>query len=303
MPEFVETEHGVCSLFKKGTVFNFQGKQYTVLEDADKPTIGKGECKTDVYFKAIDGSEIREFKISVKRGNADFLENKISHERAEEIFGEDVDNILSTSILGLKKSFEKQPLVVFDTYLRTQPKSIKLGWKFELLNKPGGDLSGKMNLTTEQTIDVYCGTNLPPEKKNAWVNGEIIKDSGVANLITVIPVDKPVTMDACLKTLVPIKQYIEEGKGQVYFACKALNYRAEKNKWDGNRPLAVFVDWSLDNGKLEGHLNFSAPLKHRGNEIGTKVQNLLDELHINKANFEDLRYKMMPDVKYYIEES
>ena len=301
MPDFVDVEQGVCALFKKGTVFNFQGKQYTVLEDADKPTVKKGECKTDVYFKASTGKEVREFKISVKKCNADFLENKISHERAEELFGKDVDQILLSSVIVLKDKFEDKDLVTFDKNGRTEAKSITLGWKFELVNKSNGKLSGKMNLTTEQKVDVYSGSNLPSEKRNAFVNGKIVKDSGVANLITILPSNEPVTLDSCLNSLVPIKQFIEDEGVDVYFACKALNYRAEKGKWDGNRPLAVFVDWSLVDGELEGHLNFSEPLLHKGDEIAENVQNLLEELHINKSNFRDLLHKMMPDVKYYIE--
>lgn len=301
MPDFVDVEQGVCALFKKGTVFNFQGKQYTVLEDADKPTVRKGECKTDVYFKASTGKEVREFKISVKKCNADFLENKISHERAEELFGKDVDQILLSSVIVLKDKFEDKDLVSFDKNGRTEAKSITLGWKFELVNKSNGKLSGKMNLTTEQKVDVYSGSNLPSEKRNAFVNGKIVKDSGVANLITILPSNEPATLDSCLNSLVPIKQFIEDEGVDVYFACKALNYRAEKGKWDGNRPLAVFVDWSLVDGELEGHLNFSEPLLHKGDEIAENVQNLLEELHINKSNFRDLSHKMMPDVKYYIE--
>lgn len=302
MPDFVDVEQNVCSLFKKNTTFTYLGKKYTVLENADKPTIGKGECKTDVYFKATANGEVREFKISVKKGNADFLENKMSHERAEEIFGKDVDNILSSSVLGLKEKFEDKDLISFDQHGHTDAKSITLGWKFELVNKPNGELSGKMNLTTDQKVDVYSGTNLPVDKRNASVNGKVVTDSGVANLIAVLP-EAPITLDFCLNSMVPIKQYIEDEGVDIYFACKALNYRAEKDKWDGNRPLAVYVDWSLVNGELEGHLNFSAPLKHKGNEIGRNLQNLLKEINVHNSNFNDLLYKMMPDVKYFIRKS
>lgn len=299
MPDFVDTEQRVCSLFKKGTVFTYDGKQFKVLENADKPTVGKGECKTDVYFKASSGKDVKEFKISVKKGNADFLENKMSYERAEEIFGEDVDEILSSSILSIKKEFENQDLVTFNPHKHTKAKCIKLGWKFELVNKANGELSGKLNLTTEQKEDVYRGTNLPPEKKDAMVNGKVVNNSGVADLITVINPDEPITIKSCLKTLVPIRQYIEDEGVDIFFACKALNFRATDHKWDGNRPLAVYVDWYLVNNKLEGKLNFSSPLLHKGDEIGNHLLGLLDELHINEVNFDELENKMMPDVNYY----
>lgn len=51
-----------------------------------------------------------------------------------------------------------------------------MGWKFELLNKPGGELSGIMDLSREQIIDVHAGTNLPDDKRNAMVNGEITQN-------------------------------------------------------------------------------------------------------------------------------
>ena len=60
---------------------------------------------------------------------------------------------------------------------------MKIGWKFELLNKHGGERSGLLVLTDEQKIDVYSGSNLNVNKKNAKVNGVEICDSGVANFI------------------------------------------------------------------------------------------------------------------------
>lgn len=82
--------------------------------------------------------------------------------------------VLSKVLRSFDKNFER---------LQTEKGSITLGWKFELLNKSGGDLSGKMLLTDEQVVDVYAGSNLSPDKKNASVCGQIIRDSGVANYI------------------------------------------------------------------------------------------------------------------------
>lgn len=94
MPDFINTEHCVEKLFPVGTTFSFEGKKYQVAL-CGKPRPARGECKTDVYIKGIasDG-EAREIKISVKQKNADFLENKMSFDRACEIFGKDASGII-----------------------------------------------------------------------------------------------------------------------------------------------------------------------------------------------------------------
>ena len=89
MTNFINSEHNVEKLFPVGTTFYFEGKEYKVSL-CGKPRPSQGECKTDVYIKGIasDG-EVRELKISVKQKNADFLENKMSVDRAYEILGKD----------------------------------------------------------------------------------------------------------------------------------------------------------------------------------------------------------------------
>lgn len=127
-----------------------------------------------------------------------------------------------------------------------------------------------------------------------YVNGQIIKNSGVANYILNID-DENLTQDTCLKMLQPIEEYAKFQT--IYFACKALNYRFDRNKWDGPRPLSVYVDWFVDNGKLDAHLAFDNPLEHNGNEVGEKLRNILNELKIKK--FDDLRGVLSPNVKCY----
>ena len=51
---------------------------------------------------------------------------------------------------------------------RTDKGAFTLGWKFELLNKSNGDFTDIITLSHEQVIDVYAGTNLPDDKKNAF---------------------------------------------------------------------------------------------------------------------------------------
>ena len=296
MPKFSDTEQKIIKIFTPGTKFTFEGKEYEVLV-CDKPRPSSGECKTDVFLLVSNSGSNREIKISIKQNNADFIENKMSYERATEIFGNDTDMILSKSLEAIKSSFESQYLVLFEKYMRTEAMTIKLGWKFELLNKPGGSLSGELILTHDQLMNVYSGTKLPDEKRNAYVNGQIVNESGVANYIMFVDQDKDYTKDYCVQHLTSINDYVSK-HNKIYFACKALNYRIVENKWDGDRPLAVFVDWNLDNGKLIGNINISEPLKHKGNEIGNKIINILKEIEIDKSNFNSLKTKLGNKVKY-----
>lgn len=107
----------------------------------------------------------KEFKISVKQNNADFLENKISLDRAIEILGSDAQSIIERSIAKIKKTFEDDYLVYFKPYKKTKALSLTMGWKFEFINKLGGKKCGIIDLTDQQKIDIYAGTNLNLDKK------------------------------------------------------------------------------------------------------------------------------------------
>lgn len=203
MPKFSQTEQAIKDLFVKGVKFKFDGIEYTVENDAVKPTITNkgGECKTDVYFVATHSNERKEFKISVKQDNANFLENKINYARAKELFGASTDEILSTSIQSILPNFEEQNLVYLSAGERTQEKVIKLGWKFELLNVGTGKLAGEINLTQDQVLDVYSGSNLPQDKKDALINGTKVPNSGVANYMMVVNQDLNLTVDYCVENM------------------------------------------------------------------------------------------------------
>ena len=186
MPDFSDTERRLIDLLKVGVKFKFDGVEYTVSKPSCKPTVAKGECKTDVYVQTKSENGNKVFKISVKQQNADFLENKMSHERAVEIFGAKADEVIMRATSSIKENFQKTPIIYFVRKGRTDAKSITLGWKFEFVNKTGGNLSASMQLTTQQIVDVYSGTSLPEDKKNAIVNGEEVIDSGIADFILVV---------------------------------------------------------------------------------------------------------------------
>ncbi|PMO60342.1 hypothetical protein BCT06_12665 [Vibrio breoganii] len=283
---FSDIERNFIDLVNKSQSFEYNGDSYDVV-GAWKPSPSQGECKTDVF---IQTKQNKDFKISIKKSNADFLENKISRERAVQIFGNNADEIISKSTKSIHNSFNTHPLISFSRNGRTEEKTIILGWKFELMNKKSGDKSGKLVLTDEQKSDVYSGVNLSEDKKHSFVNGSRINNSGVAEYILIIDrIEK--NLQHYIDNIVDIQNYAKDV--DLYFACKALNYRSLKDKWDGNRPLAVYVNWKLEGDEVVGEVVYDQPLSVKGDEVGNKVRDILNKLNINKSNFDSLkqRYK------------
>lgn len=292
-------ERKILSILSEGTPFNYKGKKYTIITSG-KPTCPSGEPKTDVYILAKSDNNSYEFKISYKKGNADFIENKMNAERAELLFGTNWERIIADSTYSVFSAFEARPLIYKKNYKHTEKGSFTLGWKFELLNKLNGELSGKMHLNKQQVIDVYAGTNIPEEKQNAFVNGKIIESSGIANFILLG--DNYNNADEIFKNITPIELYVDEHP-EVYFACKALNYRSNRadheKKWDGDRPLSVFVNWSACNGKLVSELVFDSPLSIKGDLVGKKLMYALNQLGIHNDN--DISHQNVLDYSTVIE--
>lgn len=279
--EFGEAERNIKNLLHSGEEFEYENEKYTVIF-SDKPTCHKGEPKTDIYVLAKDSKgKNKEFKISFKKKNADFIENKTNAERAELLFGKDWSLIIQKSLNSIHNAFENKKLIYKIKEGKTEEGAITLGWKFELMNKPSGKLSGKMELSKDQVLDVYAGTNLPEDKKNAIVNGQVIENSGVANFM--LMEDNIRSVQAIFDNIYTIDEYVAEHP-IVYFACKALNYRSKKSKWDGNRPLAVYVDWKIRDGKLFHQINYDHPLITKGNEVAKNLIDALDSLGIQNTD-------------------
>ena len=283
MPKtFGDAERHILSLFKVGATFTYKDTDFSVIKSG-KPTCSKGEPKTDIYIAAKDfKNNIAEFKISFKKQNADFLENKTNAERAEQLLGANWDSIISNATTALRDEFLSRMLIYKEKLGRTDKGAITLGWKFELLNVESGQLSGNMQLTRDQIIDVYAGTNLTGDKRDAIVNGEQIPFSGVANYILFENTSVSTTQGA-IDSLISIESYADSHP-DVYFACKALNYRTFRQKYDGNRPLAVYVDWSANNGKLQYEIKFDTPLKQGGNYAFAHLKDAMDKLGVKTTN-------------------
>lgn len=293
---FGDSERIIVSSFPVNDSFVYDNIEYKIVQIV-KPRPSKGECKTDIYIlgEAENGNQ-KEFKVSVKQPNADFLENKMTLDRAIEILGNDAPSIISNSISSIRENFEDDYLIHFISGHRTGAKTIRIGWKFEFTNKSSGKLSGLMDLSEHQVLDVYSGTNLPDEKRNCPIDGKIVSNSGVANYIWVgdtSTFNKATFFDE----IEPIENYAKDEP--IYFACKAINYRAEPNKWDGNRPLSVYVDWRVRDGKLSALLVFDNPLTIYANSVGENIRECLKSIGVDSENFDSLKEKIDNSVKYY----
>ena len=275
---FGVNERRIISYFPLETTFTFNGSQFRVVTKACKPLSQTGECKTDIYFRAQNMTTMEqvEFKISYKQANAEFLENKTSAERAEFLLGPKWQELITQAVLSIKDKFENKHLIYKDQKWPTRKGSITLGWRFELLNVLSGDLSGEINVSKEQKIDVYAGTSLPDEKKNASVEGVVINKSGIANFVYE---DNGATdAQGVIDGLHTIEEYLGMNPG-IYFACKALNYRSIKKKHDGDRPLAVHVRWFInEENKLDYELVYNFPLLTKGNSVCEDLKNALGNL-------------------------
>lgn len=281
---FSDSERYIKKLFCKGTTFINNNKHYEIIL-SDKPTCSKGEPKTDLYIlvNELETNTRKELKISVKKSNADFLENKISDERALAIFGQDWKYIINACTMQLKGKFKSKPLIYKHKKGKTNAGSITLGWKFELLNKSSGELSNKIALSKKQVIDVYSGTNLPNDKKNTLIKESRVPNSGIANCLLIGNTELYTTAQDVINNIIPITTYVESHP-DIYLACKALNYRTFEQKFDGNRPLCVFVDWDVKNGKLTPDVRFDAPLVTCGNAVASKLLNAMKTLSITTTD-------------------
>lgn len=286
MPDFSTLETVIQDFFPIGHVFTFQNITYKVLI-CGKPTCSNGEPKTDIYLRLEDcKTQLQyEVKISIKKDNAEFLENKTSAERAEALLGKDWKSIVTASTLQLQEQFRQRPLVYKNKYKKTEAGAITLGWKFEILTVKSGELSAPIKLTYEQKLDIYSGSSLPISKKDAFVNGEQIINSGVADfLLYDIDLDTLSSPEEVFEKMISIENYIQIYDPQLYFACKALNYRTFKNKYDGDRPLAVFIEWSANKGKLTPIMRFDAPLTTKGNSVYSALYSSLKSLNISTTD-------------------
>lgn len=274
-PDYSALERMLQQVFSVGEQFEYRNQLFTI-ENSGKPL---PDCKTDLYIMAIDSAgKENEFKLSIKKDNHDFLGNKLPLERAIEIFGPAASEIITRATLDLKKEFDRTKLI-FPCDVKENNFNITLGWRFDLLNKGTRRLSCDLDLNKEQMIEVLNGNSRPAKKKNAKVNGITIIDSGVPNLIVEYSSDltflRSQSIDYFVSLWEFIPDYVDRVGLHVIAGFSAVNFRSNENKWDENRALAVWIEWTSTDGGLSFRLIYDDPLETRANVVGEHVRSLV----------------------------
>ncbi|WLR60172.1 DNA cytosine methyltransferase [Guptibacillus hwajinpoensis] len=285
----IELENRIIAVFKEKDKFEWNKKIYD-LKIVGKPrpqSIG-GECKTDVYIRGSNDFDIIEFKISVKtKKTNEFQENKINQERAENIFGTNYNEKIIKLAKSLHNKFMKTPLI-----FAKKPKgnatenSITLGWKPEISTKER-NLSIRLDFSEKEIREkIYKGINIEERKKHSIVNGQIIKNSGIAEYIIFSELEDI----NCIEDVLSNMELIDNMDIKpIYLIFTANNYRSEKevdpkepesNSTDGKRPICVWVDWKVLNGKLNRTINYSDLGVYTGYHFKPLLKEQLNKLNV-----------------------
>lgn len=277
-------EDKVLSYFKENEEFEYENKKFKVLISGKPKALTRGgEPKTDVYILAeeVDVPENKkEIKISCKLLNKnEFQENKITAERAEEIWGEDWSRIIQNVTQEIHSRFEESQVYFPVGQLKTKKTMFTNGWKLEITNKTR-NLSGLLAFSDEDVRNIiYKGSTLSPNKKNSKVNRCSIVDSGVAEFILVSSLASINSSEDVLRNMVLIDDYPIVPH---YIVFTANNLMVLTKKSDGKRSLAVQVNWNanLEGNGMEYTLNYLNPLDpdHSGDKIAENTLNEIDKL-------------------------
>lgn len=258
----LELERKIIEMFKNVGSVIWNNQERKILSVA-KPivTSGGGECKTDVYIQ-LDNQE--EIKISIKKTNADFLENKITAERAESLFGKDYKEFFQKSMIPIQDKFIKKQKYFPEKTGRIEANSYTLGWRIDIIDKLSGELCVPLQIPKETLLHIISGDNLPDLKKHCSVNGTVVKNSGIANYF--LQTDNPSSAQEVLDNLIHIEDY----NSNVYLTFRAVNFRKNSGRCE-SRHLGVYVTW--ENGEPECH--FDNPLGYTSTMIRNKYKGVL----------------------------
>lgn len=249
-------EENLIKAFEKNPDFFYGGHSYHLLKPYGKPkSRGRGgEPKTDVYFSfLVDNKEVIEIKISLKKKNFNFTENKVCFERMN-LWGENTENILTTIATSiLKNDYDKiYKSLINPKRDRRKGDKYLLGYRLDLTNKPNGKRSYPLALTTEQKVEFFTGATMEEEKRNSLVSGEMIKNSGVANMYLEMDITGEETPQEILSNLISLNDKSFYEKNELFATIKAVNYFPNppegSNKYDGPRPLLIQASYNHNEG-------------------------------------------------------
>lgn len=237
--EYAVFEQHIANLFTEGSTIEYEGETYMV-KDSGKPMVSKGggEAKTDVYISLLDKEgKLVEYKLSLKKDNAEFIENKLSKERLIGIFGENYAERLRKPLQKLAELVEKKATFYNESKKRNE-RGVLVGLRMDFTNKERG-MSVVAELTDDETVELYSGANLPDLKKHSLVNGRMIRNSGVAEYMLLGNLDDYKTPQDVMSKAIPISEYVkDENTPKIHMVLGGVNLR-EKTHEDGNKEYKI----------------------------------------------------------------
>lgn len=273
-------ENRVIDLFNQYGSFNFEGNTYDVVKTGKpRPIARNGECKTDVYIRGENSlGAVKELKISIKsRKSSEFLWNKMTPQDGEDALGPNWKEIITTATENISHRFEECYLIYPEFKGSTEADSITMGWKLEIANKQR-NLSAELLLSEQEIRDiVYKGINQTQQKKDSLVNGDVVPGSGIADYILRTEIEDINSPEDVIEQMILLDNFTV---GSAYLIFTANNYRTQVNSTDGNRWLAVIVEWQLVDGKLKPSYVYDRPLAKTGHQNKEHVQELLQRFGI-----------------------
>lgn len=289
--------------------FTFQDEQYIIIKN-EKPKPDRKniptrpssvEAKTDFYLlaKKISDNTEKEFKISYKKPSFSFVENKVKEHRIPFIYRESWSQILREQSESIQNLFNSESIVNFNK------ETIKLGWRYEIeqIDAPGfGHRKLSVNIRQNISSQVLWGDGCADGMKNAFVNDEIVEDSGIPDYILIKDPSEIESIDDVFNDLQDIREYAEN------HPLMQASYIAQNNRWKKSlhnwktegfsRGFPVWIRWEVHNGMLRGRPVFDRPYEQNSGDVIATLEGCFDELNIpydDGFEFEMLRGRFTED--------
>lgn len=275
-------EKQLMSYFNNCNVLDWNNRTYNEILAFKPCTPGRGgECRTDIYVSLrYMGEELDSIKISVKKLNYEFLVNKLRAEDAESILGSEWSSIVSTATESIQTLFEAENTIQPTPVRNPTNIRFQLGWKLEIANRERA-LSHILELTPTDVINkVYRGTTQLQCRRHAKIGNSIIQNSGVADYLLVGDVDEFPNAQSAINALTNLST--DFTPPVVYMIFTGHSYNLKDDKVDGNRSLAVAIEWSADSGNLVQNFIYQTPLEQTGeSNMMPLIRNALNAIGID----------------------
>jgi hypothetical protein len=280
---YAQTEEHVADLFDptkhaEPVSIQFKGDTWTAVLSAKPVAIGGGEGKSDVYIVLQnEAGEREEVKISIKQSNADYIENKLSMRRAQEIFGDDFKTVMKPYLDIIADKAEEHHDPVTEEH-------ITLGLRIDIENKGLRKMCTEMtDISRDAKIEIYAGNRLTEKKLHSKVNGEVIENSGAANYILHGDMPDFTSAQVIVDKMVHIEDYVDDPNSpKLYMSAGAVNFRKE-GKFDSARPLGVRMRYTVDpaTGEVNGHtFDRNNPLEVNSTQAAAELPDFIKSKYI-----------------------